>query len=153
MQEKIIKVKGRQAVAFPKLVKALMSAAKEGWTPKNDFTDIKSCRMYSQNWFEVTLVKEDDEGVSHSASMQQPLIQDEEIVEIVEEVSPITMSDEDIDAQKVEELKQIKLDRIDDETTKKGLLNLAMTFEIEVPEDTKKNVKKLKKFLRDVVNK
>lgn len=59
MQEKIIEVKGRQAIALPKLVRELEEAFKDDWSLADDI-QMNDCRMFSPNWFRIVLFKEDE---------------------------------------------------------------------------------------------
>lgn len=59
MQQKIIEVKGRQAIALPKLVRELEEAFKDDWSLADDI-QMNDCRMFSPNWFRIVLFKEDE---------------------------------------------------------------------------------------------
>lgn len=147
MEEQIVIMKGRQSKAFPELIKKVMELAVEGWVPKDNFELVNSCRMYSQNWFTVTLVK----GVEEK-SVEIPTELPEEKTE---EISSTTEGEEasELAEEVMKDRRDIMLERIHDEKSKKGLLLLATTFEIDVPEDKQKNAAQIRKFLKDTINK
>ena len=127
------------------MIKQIMAAARDGWEPKDNFESANSCRMWSQNWFSVQLVK-DDASAINSLEDTTTVIEDDD--EIVADSSQSETTEDD--SEKAEELTQIKLGRISEAKTKKELQLLALAFEIEIPDD-KKQVNAIKKFLNEEV--
>lgn len=167
-----INVKGRQSRALPDLLRQVIEAAQDGWIPKDDFNTISSCRMYSQNWFHVVLVRAEKSGnedvgldvvvVDYTADeerLAEDLKESEELNKTdflgLEEdsnepetqlESPLTESN----SPSVSDRVNIMLDRVEAAQTKAELVLLGKTFDIDIPKE-KKNFQQIKKFMRGVI--
>ena len=171
MEYKEIKVKGRVAKAFPKLIKEVIEAAADGWVPQDNFESVGTCRMYNTNFFVVklerALVEKEEEDISSEKGV---VIPDKEpatdqapptvAAEEGSEESEIIMAEDTSTGEVLDTIleetaslvvdgKQIMLDRIAAAKTKKELVLLSQTFEIDVPEGG--NVNKIRKILNDTV--